>query len=78
MAINSALNGINWKTAISAVNNIGNGVASALNAVMTPATFKNVGKTAAGAINTVISGAYTAIGNHQLERLGKRNRIWDQ
>lgn len=61
-ALNSALSTIEWEHAITAASNIGRGIANALNKVIKPQTFRNLGRTVSGAINTVISGAYSFIG----------------
>ena len=62
-SLNSTLSGIKWSDAITAAGNIGKGIASALNKVLTPKTFDNIGSTVAGAVNTVIAGAYSFVSN---------------
>ena len=59
--INGALTTIKWDNLTSVANNLGSGLASALNKVMTVDTFSNIGKSFANAVNTVISGAYSFV-----------------
>ncbi len=59
--INGALKTIKWDNLTSVANNLGSGLASALNKVMTVDTFSNIGKSFASAVNTAISGAYSFV-----------------
>lgn len=60
--INGALTRIKWENAINAASSIGGGIATALNKVITPETFGNIGSTVANAVNTVLAGAYSFVG----------------
>lgn len=60
--INGALTRVKWENAINASSAIGSGIASALNKVITPETFGNIGSTVANAVNTVLAGAYSFVG----------------
>lgn len=62
-SLNSTLKGIKWSDAITASDNIGKGIADALNKVLTPGVFSNIGSTVAGAVNTVIAGACSFVSN---------------
>lgn len=61
--VNGALSNIEWKNAITTSNNIGKGIADALNTAITPETFGNIGSTVAGAVNTAVSGAHAFLSN---------------
>lgn len=61
--INSTLTSIKWENLKNVADNIGSGLADALNKIITPETFGNLGSTFANAINTVFSGAHTFIKN---------------
>lgn len=54
--INGALEGIDWKTALSAASHIGSGLADLLNNILTPQTMSNVGRTLSMGINTIFTG----------------------
>lgn len=56
-AVNSTLSNINWKTALSAAKNLGDGIAKAVNKFISRTNFKSVGSTAANAIKTAIQFA---------------------
>lgn len=55
--INGVLENINWKTALSAARNMGEGIGRAINSFIAKTDFGLVGKTAARAINTAIQFA---------------------
>lgn len=54
--INGVLEGIDWKTALSAASHIGSGLADLLNNILTPQTMSNVGRTLSMGINTIFTG----------------------
>lgn len=54
--INTMLMRIRWQDAITSAKNIGTGIATALNNIITPKTLTNVGKAIANLANTVITG----------------------
>lgn len=69
-ALNTALSGIDWGTAAASASNIGGGIAKALNKLITPKTFRNVGSTAAWALNTAFSLAHSFVGEADWESWG--------
>lgn len=63
--INGALTTLKWDSLTTVADNIGGGLADALNSIMTVETFSNIGQSFAKAINSVISGAYTFVTTSQ-------------
>lgn len=59
--INGALNTIQWNDLETVAKNLGSGLADALNKIMTPETFGNIGSSFASAVKTVVEGAYTFV-----------------
>lgn len=59
--ISGTLNTIEWNDLEAVANNLGSGLAAALNKIMTPETFGDVGTALGKSLNTVISGAYSFI-----------------
>ena len=56
-AVNTTLSNINWKTALSAAKNLGDGIAKAVNKFISKTNFKSVGSTVSKALETAIQFA---------------------
>lgn len=59
--ISGTLNTIEWNDLETTAKNLGSGLADALNKIMTPETFGNIGSSFASAVKTVVEGAYTFV-----------------
>lgn len=70
--INSALEGIDWGTALTAATTWGAGIAAALNSFLDEADFELIGKTVADFINTAVRGALAFANNFNFGGFGKK------
>lgn len=70
--INSALEGIDWGTALTAATTWGAGIAAALNSFLDEADFELIGKTVADFINTAVWGALAFANNFNFGGFGKK------
>ncbi len=70
--INSALGGIDWKTALSAAKKWGTGIGNAINGFFRKTDFSTVGSTLANALNTAIQLALSSGKKIDFELIGKK------
>lgn len=70
MAVDSAIDGIDWPKALAAASSFGTGVAKALNAFIKPKTFNSVGKAVANYIGVRITAALKVSENFKFGNLG--------